>query len=284
MRKMPFFYLIALLALFAYPVQGQAVKQTVGIKRTVTKTERMPFGAGGTVTVAGAPTGAIRIKPASGNEVVINAKIEIQADNEAELAKLTEITGYITEESLSRVAITVVGSHTKGIFKKIPKKTAAKLATLPYTIDLDIEVPKYCDVVLNGGKGDLTVEGLEGSLSANFIESAAVIRIVSGAVNITVGQGSVDIALGTKGWRARTADVSVAKGDIIARFPANFSAELDAVVLRTGAIYNIIEGMTPRDRKVEPTERLMQMKAGVGGPRVKFTVGDGSIRLLPFEI
>lgn len=228
--------------------------------------------------------GAIRIKPSAGNEVVINAKIEIQADNEAELAKLTEITGYITEESLSRIAITAVGAHTKGIFKKIPKKTAAKLASLPYSIDFEIEVPKYCDLVLNGGKGDLTVEGLEGSLSVNFIESAAVIRIISGAVNITVGQGSVDIALGTKGWRARTVDVSVAKGDIIARFPANFSAELDAMVLRTGTIYNIIEGMTPRDRKVEPTERLMQMKAGVGGPRVKFTVGDGSIRLLPFEI
>ncbi|MBX3291885.1 MAG: hypothetical protein KF881_03215 [Acidobacteria bacterium] len=281
---MPFLYLIALFALFAYPAQGQAVKQTAGIKRTVTKTERIPFGAGGTVTVAGAPLGAIRIKPSAGNEVVINAKIEIQADNEAELAKLTEITGYITEESLSRIAITAVGAHTKGIFKKIPKKTAAKLASLPYSIDFEIEVPKYCDLVLNGGKGDLTVEGLEGSLSVNFIESAAVIRIISGAVNITVGQGSVDIALGTKGWRARTADVSVAKGDIIASFPANFSAELDAVILRTGAIYNIIEGMTPRDRKVEPTERLMQMKAGVGGPRVKFTVGDGSIRLLPFEI
>lgn len=254
------------------------------IKRTVTKTERIPFGAGGTVTVAGAPNGSIRIRPASGNEVVINAKIEIQADNEAELAKLTEITGYLTEESLSRVAITAVGSHTKGIFRKIPKKTAAKLAALPYSIDFEIEVPKFCDLVLNGGKGELAVEGLEGSLSANFIESKAVLRIIGGAVNITVGQGSVDVALGTKGWRARTADVSVAKGDIIARLPANFSAELDAMVLRTGSIYNIIEGMTPRDRKVEPTDRMMQMKAGVGGPRVKFTVGDGSIRLLPLEI
>lgn len=254
------------------------------IKRTVTKTERIPFGVGGTVTVAGAPNGSIRIRPASSNEVVINARIEIRADNEAELSKLTEITGYLTEESLSRVAVTAVGSHTKGIFRKIPKKTAAKLAALPYSIDFEIEVPKYCDIILNGGKGDLAVEGLEGSLAANFIESKAVLRIVGGAVNVTVGQGSVDVALGTKGWRARTADVSVAKGDIIARLPANFSAELDAVVLRTGSIFNIIEGMTPRDRKVEPTERLMQLKAGVGGPRVKFTVGDGSIRLLPYEI
>jgi hypothetical protein len=279
MRPISLLSLIATVILFA---SAAATGQTV--KRTITKTERIPFGAGGTVTIAGAPKGSIKIRPAAGNEVVVNARIELNADNEAELAKMTEITGYLTEESSGRIAITTVGSHTKGIFKKIPKKTANKLTSLPYRIDLEIEVPRYCDLVLNGGMGDLDVDGVEGSLTANFIESNAILKIIGGAVNLTVGQGTIDISLGIKGWRARTADVSVAKGDIIARFPANFSAELDAGILRTGSITNEIEGMTPRDRRVEPTERMMQVKAGVGGPSVKFTVGDGSIQILPLEI
>jgi hypothetical protein len=224
------------------------------------------------------------IRPAEGNEVIINARIELQAENESELARLSEITGYLTEESLTRIVITAVGPHTKGTFKNVPKKLAAKLASLPFSVDFEVFVPRYCDLVLSGGKGDLRVEGLEGALTASFIESASVIRVAGGTVNVTVGKGSVDVALGTRGWRPRTADVSVSQGEIIARLPSNFSAELDAVILRNGAISNSIEKLTPRDRKATQTERLMQMKAGVGGPRVKFTVGDGNIRLLPLEM
>lgn len=269
---------LAAVFLMAFAINGQT------LKRSVTKTEQMPFGAGGTVTIIGAPAGSMSIRPAEGNEVVINAKMELQAENESELALLSEMTGYMTEESLGRIVITAVGPHTKGIFRNVPKKLAAKLAALPYSLDLEVFVPKYCDLFLNGGKGDLRVEGVEGALTANFIESNSVIRIVGGAVNITVGKGSVDAALGIRGWRARAADISVSQGYIIARLPSNFSAELDAVILRSGSISSLIEKMTPRDRKVAPTQRLMQMKAGVGGPRVRFTVGDGNIQLLPLEM
>src|SRR5258708_31990766 len=72
------------------------------LKRTTTKTDKIDFGSGGTVAIVGAPNGSIRVEGWTKNEVEISAEIELQAETEADLAKLSEVTGYITEESPTR--------------------------------------------------------------------------------------------------------------------------------------------------------------------------------------
>src|SRR5260221_9791673 len=68
------------------------------LKRTTAKTDRFPFGAGGTVAIVGAPSGSIHVEGWSNNEVEITAEIELQAATEADLSKLAEVTGFTTEE------------------------------------------------------------------------------------------------------------------------------------------------------------------------------------------
>ena len=64
------------------------------------------------------------------------------------------------------------------------------------------------------------------------------------------------------------------------------NAELDAVILRTGNIENTFPDLKPRDRKVAFTDKSIIAKAGVGGAPLKFSVGDGTLKLerlvLPF--
>src|SRR5947207_1696274 len=55
------------------------------LKRTTTKTDKFDFSAGGTVTIAGAPSGSIRIVGSVKNQVEITAEIELQASSEADL-------------------------------------------------------------------------------------------------------------------------------------------------------------------------------------------------------
>ena len=66
------------------------------VKRTTTKTDRFDFGAGGTIAINGSPDGSIKVIGTAKNEVEITAEIEVQAANEADVAKLAELTGFLS--------------------------------------------------------------------------------------------------------------------------------------------------------------------------------------------
>lgn len=248
-------------------------------KRTITKTDRFDFGVGGTVAITGAPTGSVRVAGWQKNEIEITAVIELQARTDVDLTKLAEITGFVTDESPGRTGIVSIGTHNKAGLKKLPKNFPKNLLGLPFRIDYVINVPHFCDLEIDGGKGDLSIAGVEGAMRINFIESKAKIEVISGATTATFGSGSVEVGIGTHGWRARSATIQVASGDLTVRLPANLSADIDAVILKTGKIENTLPGMKPRDRKVVFTDKSIMAKAGVGGVPLKFTVGDGTLKM-----
>lgn len=248
-------------------------------KRTVTRSDSFEFAAGGTVAVNGAPNGSIRVVGANVNQIEITAVIHLEAPTEKDLDVLASVTGFMTDEALGRTGIISYGTYNKLGDKKMWKKFPKNLLNLPIKIDYVVSVPHYCDLEINGGKGDLSISGVEGSLSINFLETNAKIDVLGGAMTATVGSGKVDVALGVKGWRARVASIQVGTGDLTVKLPSNTSAEIDANILRTGTIENMLTDLKPRDRKVPFTERSIMAKAGVGGVELKFTVGDGTLRM-----
>ncbi len=277
---------VAVMILMLAGVSVGTAQRPAMLKRTITKTDRFDFGAGGTVTITGAPTGSIRVVGSPKNEIEITAEIELQAGTEADLAKLAEVTGFVTEESPGRTGIVTIGTHNKIGLKSLPKKFPKNLLGLPFTINYVINVPRYCDLEIDGGKGDLSISGVEGTMQINFLETKAKIEVISGPVVATIAAGSVEVAIGTHGWRPRTANIKVASGDLTVRLPANMSAEIDATILKTGKIENMLADLKPRDRKMPFTDKSILAKANVGGAALNFTVGDGTLTLknlvLPF--
>ncbi len=272
MNKTKFLVAAALLGISAAVVSAQ-------VKRTVTKTDRFPFGAGGTVAVTGAPTGSIQIKGGATDEIEITATVELTAPSDADITKLAEVTGFVTDESLSKVQIISIGTHSKDVLKKAGKNLPKNLVGIPFRIDYVITVPHYCDLEIDGGSGDLTVENVQGSLFVNFIETKAKLTFFSGTANITIQKGSVDAAFGTRLWSGRSANIQVGTGDISVHLPSTQSANIDAIVLRTGKIENEFPDLKPRDRKVLFSDKSILAKAGVGGPAIKLGVGDGTIKI-----
>ena len=278
-RAMPIALLLTLFAVTAF-------SQASMLKRTITKTDRFDFGSGGTMTITGAPLGSIRVVGSPKNEIEITAVIELRAGTEADLVKLAEVTGFITDESPARTGIVTIGTHNKIGLKRLPKKFPKNLLGLPFRIDYVISVPRYCDLEIDGGKGDLSVTGVEGTMQINFLETKARIEVISGPATATIGSGSVEVAIGTHGWRSRAANIKLATGDLTVRLPGNMSAEIDATILKTGKIENMLADLKPRDRKLPFTDKSILAKANVGGASLNFTVGDGTLTLkslvLPF--
>src|SRR5690349_14724698 len=242
-------FLMALL-LSAFSLAALAQTPTL-LKRTTYKTDRLDFGAGGTLSVTGAPVGSIRIEGWSNREIEISAEIQLQANSEADLAKLSEVTTFVLEESVGRTGIVSVGTHDKTLIKRLGKKFPKQLVGLPFRIDYVIKVPQYTDLIIDGGHGDLSVSGVEGTFMLNYLETNAKVDLRGGSVTATFGKGTVDLTVPSRSWRGRFADVALASGDMNIHLPSGMNAELDASILRTGKIENSYSGLKPRVRKAE---------------------------------
>ncbi len=249
------------------------------MKRTTYKSDSFAFGAGGTLSLTGAPQGSVRIDGWNQNKVQIDAVVELNAPTEADLDMLSTVTGFVLEESLGKTLITSVGTHDKSYLKRVAKKFPKQLRGLPFRIDYVIKVPRYCDLLIDGGKGDLRISGVDGVIKVNFLDSNARFDLIGGAVMATVGDGTVDVNILDRSWRGRLADISLTTGTMNVNLPPNLNAEIDASVLRQGKVENTYADLKPKSRKDTFTEKLIAAKSGNGGVPLKFTVGDGNLNI-----
>jgi hypothetical protein len=248
------------------------------VKRTTFKSEKINFGAGGTVTIVGAPAGSITIEGWQKNEIEVQAEIEMQAATEADLALLAQVNGFVLDEDFGHARIISVGTHDRDFMKRAAKKIPKHLLGVPFKIDFRIKVPTFSDLEINGGKGDLTLSAVEGAMMIKFLESNAKLDLIGGAIDATFGVGNVDVKIAKPSWRGRMLNVGLASGNLNVQFPQNLSADLNASILKTGKIENALENLKPRDRS-KFSEKSMLARAGNGGALLSFTVGDGALKM-----
>ncbi len=255
------------------------VSASAQLKRTTVKTDKLDFGAGGTVTIQGSPKGSIKVEGWPQREVEITAEITVEAATDADLERLSKVTGFQLDESTGRVGIISLGAHDKKYVKAVDKKFPKHLMGNAYRIDYVLKVPQYTDLQIDGGTGDLHVSNVEGAIKINFIETNAKLDLVGGGVTAVFGKGDVDVSIPTRSWRGRFADIQLAMGTMSLNLPAGLNAEFDATILKSGKIENAFDGFKPRVRKQEFTERSIAAKAGTGGIPLKFSVGDGTMKI-----
>lgn len=270
------FALLLTIAVVAFAQTGYGQTQ----KRITTKTDKFDFGAGGTVSVIGAPNGSIKLVGGSTDEIEITARIEIEAPTEADLNILAAVTTFVLTESSGRVSIMTSGTHNKLGDKKAWKKFPKKLFGLPFRIDYVVRVPRYCDLEINGGKGDIDISGIEGTFKISSVESNTKLDLVGGGVSGTFGSGSVDVMMPNRSWRGNAIDIALSSGTLTANLPSSLSADLDAVVLKNGTIETAFSEWKPRTRTVPFTDRSIVAKAGNGGVPIRFAVGDGLLKMV----
>lgn len=288
-KKICVYLCLSVVSLFLFPFFASA--QTVSknfaaqlLKRTAYKTETMDFGAGGTVSIAGAPVGSISIEGWRKNSVEVSADVEVQAANEKDLALLARINTFAIDEDFGHIRIQTVGAYDKDYLKRAGVKVSKELAAMPFKVDYRIKVPMFCDLEIDGGRGDFSLANVEGAIEIKFLESTnAKLDLIGGTISATFGGGNADITIPMSSWRGRSLDVQMASGAISVHFAPNLNANIDASVLRSGRIENLYEFLKPREPRLKFTDKKINAKSGGGGAMLSFTVGDGTLKLARIE-
>jgi hypothetical protein len=139
--KQKFFNLSACLAAMFIFAAFSFSQTPALLKRTTYKTEKIAFGAGGTLTIIGAPTGSVTVEGWNRNEIEVSAEVEVQAATEADLATLTQVDGFVLDEGFGSVRVITVGTHDKDYMKRVAKKFPKNLLTL-------ITLSKFLPIVM----------------------------------------------------------------------------------------------------------------------------------------
>jgi hypothetical protein len=255
-----------------------AALPTTLLKRTTTRRDSRRFAFGGTVTVIGAPRGAVTIEGWSRNEVELVADIELNAPTEAELDQLATVNTFVFDEDLNHLSVLTTGTHDRNYMKKVAKNFPKKLLNLPWKIDYTLRVPTNSDLEINAGFGPVKVAAVEGALRITATESETTLMLTGGLVTTTVTAGVVTLTVSVRSWRGAGAEIRLATGIVNLDLPPGFNGDIDAEILRIGKIVITHEGLAARE-KPGITERTVRARAGAGGAFFKVTVGDGTVNI-----
>jgi len=277
-------FVLLLLALLIPPVSFSQEKKapaplpTELLKRTTTRKEAARFAFGGTVTVIGAPRGAVTIEGWQRNEVELTAEVELNAPTEADMDQLAKVNTFVFDEDLNHLSVLTTGTHDREFMKKTNKNFPKRLLNFPWKIDYTLHVPTNTDLEVTAGFGPVKVSGVEGALRISATESETALTLTGGLVTTTVTAGVVTLTIPVRSWRGAGAEIRLATGVLNVNLPAGFNGDIDADVLRTGQIVNTHEGIVAREKPgLQP--QTMRARAGSGGAFFKFTVGDGTVNI-----
>ena len=231
---------------------------------------------GGTVTVVGAPAGAITIEGWQKNEIDITASIELQAPSATALDQLAAVNTFVVDVDVNHIRIMTTGTHDRSFMKRVTRNFPKALIGTPWKIDFNIKVPAMTGLEIDGGVGPIKLAGVEGALRLNALKSDAHLSLTGGLVSVLIQSGTVSFTVPARGWHGLGAEVRLAAGNLNVDFPSGFSADINADVLRQGEIKNSFAELQPRERN-SLTSRSVRGRAGSGGATLIFTVGDGTI-------
>lgn len=250
----------------------------IDIKRTINRheTHRLPYG--GSLTVIGAPAGTITIEGWDRSEIDVTAEIELHAPSDADLDRLAVLNNFAVDVDVNHIRIITTGTHDKKFMKQATKNFPKALLGLPWKLDLHLKVPALTDVEIDAGVGPIKIGGVEGAMRLNALQSDADLSLTGGYFYAIIQRGAVNVTIPTRSWRGLGLNLQLAGGTLNVALAPGFSGDIDATVLRLGEVRNSYEGLASRNNSA-PNPRFLQGRAGAGGAKLSFTVGDGIIAI-----
>lgn len=215
--------------------------------------------AGGLLHVDARPNGGVHVTGWDQAKVAGSARIQVQADNEADARALA---GRI-----------VIDTSTGTLRANGPQSGDGR----SWAVSFVLSAPRHADVQADSVNGPVAISGIAGQVRATAVNGPISLRDVGGDVRARTTNGPVDIVLSGSAWDGAGLDAETMNGPVTLSVPDGYSAQLEAATvngpLRLG-IPVTVQGDILRGRT-----RSINGPIGAGGARIRVATTNGPVTI-----
>lgn len=208
-----------------------------------------------TLFLDGRENGGVSIYGWDRNEVLVKALISASADSRTEAQALARDIRIETEGERVRA---------DGPFNRRYSS---------WSVSYEVWVPRKTNLDADTHNGGVAVEGVEGRMDLRAVNGGITLREIGGDIRAHTTNGSVTAFLGGTTWRGTGLDLQTTNGGVSLDIPRGYNAELETGTVNGGM--NIDFPVTVQGF----IGRRITTKLGSGGPRVRATTTNGSVRI-----
>jgi hypothetical protein len=216
--------------------------------------KEFPVGAS-SLNIDAGPNGGVSVKGWSRADVLVRARIDAQAESDAEARDL-----------VSQVRVETSGGHIRATGPSGDRKQN-------WSVSYEIFAPHRTDVTAKTVNGGVRFSDLTGKLECHAVNGGISLARLAGDVKGETTNGGVKVELEGRHWTGSGLDVRTNNGGVKMEVPADYSARLD-----TGTV----NGKLDIDFPAVVSGRIskqMSLNIGSGGTGIRAYTTNGSVKV-----
>ena len=214
---------------------------------------------GASVHVDARPNGGVQVTGWDQATVAGSARIQVQADTEAEARSIA-----------SQI---VIGTSSGALKADGPDSKSGRSWSVNYVLS----APRHSDIEIEALNGPVSIAGISGQIKATTPNGPMALTELGGNVHARATNGPLSVVLAGTSWQGEGLDAATVNGPVTVVVPDGYSAQLEARTVN-GPFRVDIPITLPGDL---PSSRVRSIKAPIGGGgapvRVATTNGPMSI-------
>jgi hypothetical protein len=207
------------------------------------------------LSVDGGVNGGMSVKSWPKNEILVRARVETNADTDAQA------------QALARQVVI----HTGGA--RIVAEGPQQAQHQNWSVSYEIFVPQKIDLNLKAHNGGIGISDVRGHIEFDALNGGVSLQRLSGDVRGHTTNGGLSLELSGNRWEGGQLDTSTTNGGVSMAVPANYSAHIETSTVN-GRI-NVEFPVTVRGE----IDRQLSIDLGSGGSLVRAVTTNGGVSI-----
>jgi len=212
------------------------------------------FKAGGDITVDPGGNGAIRVTGWDRDSVAVTAKVQTQAETDADARALAQQVRIVTSGGTIRADGPATGHRES------------------WSVSFDVAVPRRTDLTARTVNGPISVDGVTGKMDLTAVNGPVHLEAVGGDVHVRTTNGPLVVTLEGAKWDGTGLDSETHNGPVVLTIPAVYAAHLE-----TGTVNGPMSIDFPITVQGRFGSRNIETDIGGGGPTIRAVTTNGPV-------
>jgi DUF4097 and DUF4098 domain-containing protein YvlB len=209
----------------------------------------------GHVTVDGGVNGGATVKGWLRNDVLVRAKVETWADDDAQASAIA-----------GQIHVDTSGGQIRASGPDMPRHAG-------WSVSYEIFVPQTTDVNIKTHNGGVSISDVRGRIQFDAMNGGVHLKRIAGEVNGSTVNGGINVELAGSSFDGNQFEARTTNGGVTISMPENYSAHI-----RTETVNGSVRTDFPVTVQGE-VKRNLDFNVGSGGPLIHVTTTNGGVRI-----